>query len=1492
MKLSRAFWILALVLVMGPAALTHKISAQETPPSPPPPLVILLAADPIATESGSEQGRFLAVRSGSTDGPLTVYYRMSGSADNGVDYDELAGRVVIPAGEYFAPIHVNAFEDELVEGNEHAVATLVEAPNAGPLPPYFICWPHRGTVTILDNDKPANEPPLVRLLNPPDGAEIEGPTDIPLVARAWDTDGRVVSVEFFANGESLGIARNWPLIKATAMNLEAGISTDREFTDVTGFPVFTPEILESPDHEVLPHQLFRLKWEHVRPGKYALVAVATDNLGASSESEPIEITVTPPPPQPIVNVVARDPIATEGGHQISPTGPVIQDVARFVIKRRGSTDIPLDVFYRLSGTAANGEDYVELPNIATIPEGSHYVEVIVDPIDDNEVEGRESVILTLVEPACPDIFPPPADCYLVGRQGRARAVILDNDRPPGNLPARVAIVSPEDGSIFRGPADIAIVADARDRDGRVVSVEFFEGENSLGLVMNPPIMMMRPSIEGEDEIQPIQPPFVFKWENVPAGHYVLRALATDNDGDETWSTPVEIKVVEIQPAPVVTIHTIDGSATEQSPLIDSLPDTARFEVRRTGGTGHSLVVSYRITGMAENGVDYRELSGKVEIPASRESAEILIDPLDDEIYEGDESVIIALRHPEFDAAGTLNDIARFYHIGEPAIARAVIHDDDPAPQNLPPRVAIVTPPDESRFLKGAEIRLAAAAGDRDGRVTQVEFFANNDSLGVVPASDTTDALEQLFKMVWENAPVGHFTLTAVATDDDGSTTRSEPVRINVIDPCQRTHVWITAIDPVASEQSIHMLPLILDPTVPVASDGPVRPTPIYALDDATIRISRRACDVSFPLEVHYKISGTAENGVDYRELHRVAVISANQWHVDVQIVAIDDNLVEETETVILTLEPPVCPDIVPPPIDCYLIHEPAKAIVFIRDNDHSDNQLPKIAIVHPSNGDVLPLHEPTEIVAEVVDPDGWVGLVEFYANGNKIGEQQIVFVRAPDPGHEQRFSFSWQPEQAGEYSLVAKATDDRGGMQKSEPVRVKADDEYPIAKVMVFATDPVGAEVTSPLTVVDPSPNSALFTIHRTGKNDVDLDVYYALGGTAKNGEDYLELSGGATIKAGEWSTQVRVNPFDDKLVEGTETVVIELVQIPCVAIWPPDPGCYVVGQPERAVAYIRDNDFDVNLRPKVAIIDPLDGDVFTAPTDLTLRTLTKDPDGWVGLVEFYDGHEKIGEMAINYFAEPAPGQEQEFEFLWENVPAGGHVLTAIATDNDGEKSVSDPVRIRVRESNDPPVVTIHARDPHASEGNGNGNGEPNPARFRVKRTGPTDAPLTVFYDLGGTATNGEDYNELSGRVTIPEGRRSAVISVIPIDDEIHERVETVLAKLTVAPSVLANSIDVRPPYIVGRPGRAAAFIRDNDHPRPDCEELPDGMVSLCLEGRPGTSYRIEFTTDFEHWFKLEENTSYDGTLQIIDPDAREHGKRFYRLIEAVDELRSEDEVE
>ena len=52
------------------------------------------------------------------------------------------------------------------------------------------------------------------------------------------------------------------------------------------------------------------------------------------------------------------------------------------------------------------------------------------------------------------------------------------------------------------------------------------------------------------------------------------------------------------------------------------------------------------------------------------------------------------------------------------------------------------------------------------------------------------------------------------------------------------------------------------------------------------------------------------------------------------------------------------------------------------------------------------------------------------------------------------------------------------------------------------------------------------------------------------------------------------------------------------------------------------------------------------------------------------------------------------------------------------------------------------------------------PAVFSVTRTGPTVSPLTVYYNLGGTAVAGLDYVSLPGSVTIPAGATSAGIAV------------------------------------------------------------------------------------------------------------------------------------
>jgi hypothetical protein len=113
---------------------------------------------------------------------------------------------------------------------------------------------------------------------------------------------------------------------------------------------------------------------------------------------------------------------------------------------------------------------------------------------------------------------------------------------------------------------------------------------------------------------------------------------------------------------------------------------------------------------------------------------------------------------------------------------------------------------------------------------------------------------------------------------------------------------------------------------------------------------------------------------------------------------------------------------------------------------------------------------------------------------------------------------------------------------------------------------------------------------------------------------------------------------------------------------------------------------------------------------------------------------------------------------------------------------------------NDSAVVTIVATTPNAAEPNV-------PGAFTVTRTGDTSTALDVFYaPPAGTAVNNVDYQILSGKVTIPVGMSSAVITVTPIDDTSAEGPETVILTLTTGPG-----------YTVGTPATDTVTIADND---------------------------------------------------------------------------------
>lgn len=109
----------------------------------------------------------------------------------------------------------------------------------------------------------------------------------------------------------------------------------------------------------------------------------------------------------LVSVEASDGDASEAG---SATGS-------FRISRSGNTSAALNVSYTLGGTASPADYTPTLGGSVSIPAGAASVDIVIAPVDDAEVEGPETLTLSLAAGAN----------YLLGASASAAITIADND---------------------------------------------------------------------------------------------------------------------------------------------------------------------------------------------------------------------------------------------------------------------------------------------------------------------------------------------------------------------------------------------------------------------------------------------------------------------------------------------------------------------------------------------------------------------------------------------------------------------------------------------------------------------------------------------------------------------------------------------------------------------------------------------------------------------------------------------------------------------------------------------------------------------------------------------------------------------------------------------------------------------------------------------------------------------------------------------------------
>jgi hypothetical protein len=111
-----------------------------------PPRVLIRATDGYASEPGKNKGRLVISRIGDTSKPLTVYYKVTGTAKSGSDYRKLPGKLIIPKGKARASFYVKPTDDSTRERKETVKVTLVKRPS------YQIGKPASAMVSIVDND--------------------------------------------------------------------------------------------------------------------------------------------------------------------------------------------------------------------------------------------------------------------------------------------------------------------------------------------------------------------------------------------------------------------------------------------------------------------------------------------------------------------------------------------------------------------------------------------------------------------------------------------------------------------------------------------------------------------------------------------------------------------------------------------------------------------------------------------------------------------------------------------------------------------------------------------------------------------------------------------------------------------------------------------------------------------------------------------------------------------------------------------------------------------------------------------------------------------------------------------------------------------------------------------------------------------------------------------------------------------------------------------
>ena len=1004
---------------------------------------------------------------------------------------------------------------------------------------------------------------------------------------------------------------------------------------------------------------------------------------------------------------------------------------QFTVTLSAASSTDTTVNYSVSGEAVAGQDYESLSGSVLILAGQTMATIDITVINDNTLEPLENVTLALTTAI--------GDSEFTVDTNPATVTIADEDVSTASVTATSEVQEGEGGGQFTfnltNPSStdttIAFTVGGSANTGTIGNQDFTQlsplqvtipaGQTSLTI----DIAIL------DDQIV----------EDAETIIVTLGEVIAGDDGISIDSAVATMTIVDSDTAVVSVMGTTDASE----------PDTeGLFTVSMTQASDTDTTVAYSVGGTATAGGDYETLSGTATILAGKFTTTIPVSVLDDTVLEGTETVAVTLGAVTGDIDITSDSSTATINLADDEVLVASITAGANATDGMTDAtngsftVTLVGGTSETDTTLTLAVSGGSALEGTDFNIPLDVTIAAGETSATVVVSVTNDGEVELDETV----------TVALSGQSIGNGVTVDPAEatISIIDQ-DVAEVSVTASDPDASEIGPQSGEITVSLSAPSSTDTIVTLTPF----------------------------GTDDNDDLGQPLPTVVTIPAGTTAVVVAVDPVTDSLIEGSETVMLigSIAAPgsdANPDITVSFVDT--------ATVTITDGDTGFLTVEAIADGSEEAS------TPGQFRISLSTPSATDTNVTVLVGGTASRDNDYTIANVvviPANSESVVFDVATIDDDIVELAETVTLT-----VTESSNVRITPDPDNDSDVISIVDNDVAVARIRlvsdGKETVNGDDPVNGQFVVELVDPVTLEpvtastaTSISLVTTGSATIGTDVTGVPDSIIIAAGTSETAITVVVLDDQLLEGSETVIVGLDSLAADA----NPSISIPESQDSATVQVIDNENSASVSFVEQSLTVNEGDEtvsfqlqvdqavangFEVEYQLTDGTAVRPGDfgstSASGTVTFIGGDaDEVVTVTIPIQEDAIVEDNELFTIVLGNVNE--------ATAPDGSVT-SNGIATVVIQDNDDATATISATN--AAEPDGDGS-------FIVSLDAASSTDTVINYTVTGTAVAGtgeagEDYQALSGVVTILAGQTAATIDVSIFDDDVLEQTESITVTL------------------------------------------------------------------------------------------------------------------